>query len=104
MQKTNIDKPTPEGTAFLNTAVNDGKIAADEVASYLSLYATSPALVKSTIDKIPAKTTLSAGGIKVPAGTAPEVKTDEDFMKLTDEQKLAFKDNHPDEYKTLFKN
>lgn len=93
---------TAEGTAFLTAAVQDGKIAADQVASYLSLYENNPALVKATIDAIPAKQSLSADGIKVPAGATPEVKTEEDFMKLDREAQLAFKTNHPDQYNKIF--
>lgn len=96
---------TAEGTAFLNAAVTAGKIKADQVAGYLSLYETNPTLVKATIDAIPATTSLSAqtaaGGTSNPGAT--EVKTDEDFMKLSDEAKLAFRTQHPDKYNEIFK-
>lgn len=93
---------TSEGTAFLNAAVTDGKIKADEVAAYLSLYESNPALVKKSIEAIPGKTMLSAGNIKLPTGAPTEVNSDEDFMKLDDAAKLAFKAEYPDQYKKIF--
>jgi hypothetical protein len=62
----------------------------------------SPEVLETTLDSIPAKQNFSAD-LKVPAGNGGvEVKTMEDFQKLGLEAQLSFKNDSPEAYKKLF--
>lgn len=93
---------TADGKLFLAAAVEAGKIKADQVEAYLSLYEANPALTKSTIDAIPAKTSLGAKIVPGGGQGDVEIKTADDFEKLDHEAKLSWKAANPDEYKKLF--
>lgn len=85
-------------------AITQGKIPADKEQSFIDLGISNPELLKTTLESIPAKQNFSAG-VHTPVGTEGiEVKTVEDFQKLTVEQQLSFKDSKPEEYKKLFSN
>lgn len=85
---------------LVNLAIEQGKIDATKKEDFIKLAKSDFEMAKGILDGIPAKKDLSAsnsGG----AGYG-EVKTDEDFMKLSYAQQVAFKENHPEEYKKLF--
>lgn len=84
----------------VDTAIAQGKITADKKETFLSLFKTNPELAKQTLDAIPVKTDL-AGKIIPPTGGAV-IKSLDDFQKLSLQEQLDFKTNHPEEYKKLF--
>lgn len=85
---------------LVHLSIQQGKIDATKKEDFIKLAKSDYEMAKGILDGIPAKKDLSAsnsGG----AGYG-EVKTDEDFMKLSTEQKLAFKEENPEQYKQLF--
>jgi HK97 family phage prohead protease len=92
-----------EGQAklMLSEAKLAGKITAEEETEMLPDAIANPAGTAKLLAKIPAKISLSK---KVDNSTDDsDVKTMDDFEKLSDEAKLAFKTDSPDAYKALFK-
>ena len=85
--------------AEVDLALKAGKIAADKVDEFVNLGIANPTLLTSTLASIPAKASLAA---LVEGAGVTEVKTAEDFQKLTHEAQLAFKAEQPDAYKKLF--
>ncbi|WP_417289619.1 HK97 family phage prohead protease [Corallibacter sp.] len=77
-----------------------GKITADKIEEFVNLGIANEALLDSTLEAIPAKKSLAAQVKGGEGGT--EVKTVEDFMKLTLQEQLAFKADEPETYKKLF--
>lgn len=86
-------------TELVDLAITEGKIMPDTKDSWVNLAQANPKHVEATLKGIPAKVSLNG---LVTGGKAVEVKTADDFEKLSDEAKLAFKENHPEEYKNLF--
>lgn len=85
---------------LVNLAIQQGKIDATKKEDFIKLAKSDFEMAKGILDGIPVKKDLSAsnsGG----AGNGV-VKTEEDFMKLSADEKLAFKENHPEEYKQIF--
>ena len=86
----------------VDLAITQGKIPADKKEAFVQLGITSPEVLETTLAAIPAKTNLGAG-ITVPGGTGGvEVKTMDEFQKLSIGDQLAFKADNPDGYKKLF--
>ncbi len=85
---------------MLDRAVLSGQILETERPHYEALATTNMDLCIATLAKLPAKITLS-DQVTSPAGGATEVKTMEDFQKLTTEQQLAFKASNPAGYKKI---
>lgn len=89
-------------TQKVDLAITQGKIPADKKEAFVQLGITSPEVLETTLASIPAKQNLGAGVI-VPGGTgAVEVKTMEEFQKLTLEGQMSFKADNPEAYKKLF--
>lgn len=89
-------------TESVQLAVTQGKITADKTDQFVALGLASPDALKTALDSIPAKQNL--GAIIVPGGNpVSEVKTLDDFQKLSLEQQLSFKSTNPTEYQKLFK-
>lgn len=85
---------------LVNLAIQQGKIDATKKEDFIKLAKSDFEMAKGILDGIPVRKELSAsnsGG----AGNGV-VKTEEDFMKLSADEKLAFKENHPEEYKQIF--
>ncbi|MGJ5643213.1 HK97 family phage prohead protease [Formosa sp. S-31] len=78
-----------------------GKINADKIEEFVNLGIANESLLDTTLAAIPAKASLAAQVKGGEAGSG-EVKTVEDFMKLSLEQKLAFKAENTEAYKQLF--
>lgn len=91
-------------TTMVELAIKEGRIAADKKDSFIELAKSNPELAKATLESIPAKQNFSAG-MTVPSGTGTEaeVKSAEDFQKLSFEDQLAFKNSNPEGYAKLFK-
>ena len=86
----------------VDLAITQGKIPADKKEAFVQLGITSPEVLQTTLDSIPAKKDFTAG-ITVPGGNgAVEVKNMEDFQKLSLEGQLSFKTDNPEGYKKLF--
>lgn len=67
---------------------------------FVNLGIANEALLDSTLAALPAKASFAAQ--VTGCGASSEVKTVEDFMKLTHEAQLEFKTTSPDQYKLLF--
>lgn len=80
-------------------AVKDGKITADKADQFENLGIANHELMTETLASIPVKASL---GAQVKPGGKTEVKTPDDFQKLTLEEQLAFKETQPEAYKALF--
>lgn len=92
-----------EGQAklMLSEAKLAGKITAEEETEMLPDAIANPTGTAKLLAKIPAKISLSK---QIDNSTDDsDVKTMDDFEKLSDEAKLAFKTESPDAYKALFK-
>lgn len=88
-------------TQKVDLAITQGKIPADKKEAFVQLGITSPEVLQTTLDSIPAKQNLGAGVI-VPGGTgAVEVKSMEEFQKLGVDLQLSFKKDNPGEYQKL---
>lgn len=86
----------------VDDAITSGKISAEKKDKFVNLGIASPELLNETLMAIPAKTSL--GAVIVPKGgnADTEVKTKEDFQKLSVEAQLQFKATNPEKYKQLF--
>ncbi len=84
----------------VDNAITEGRITADNKQKFVNLGVANAELLTSTLSAIPAKASLAA---QVAASAKPsEVKSVEDFLKLSHEEKLAFKTANPAEYSQLF--
>lgn len=89
-----------QATAVVEKAIVDGKLTADVKESWIAMGIQDLASVTKTIDSIPAKTNLS-NQVNNPSANG-EVKSIEDFMKLSHDEQVSFKESNPDVYKRLF--
>ncbi|NDP26449.1 MAG: caudovirus prohead protease [Flavobacterium sp.] len=90
-------------TQKVDLAVTQGKIPADKKEAFVQLGISSQEVLDTTLDSIPAKQNFSAG-VTVPAGSGGvEVKTMDEFEKLSFDQKSQFKLSNPEGYTKLFK-
>jgi len=88
-------------TKKVDLAISQGKFKADQKDSMANLGIANEEALDTAIGAIPAKTNLGAD-IKVPgANGATEVKTMDDFQKLSLEQQMAFKADFPTEYQKI---
>ena len=85
----------------VDNAVTAGQITAEKKEQFVNLGIANLELLTSTLASIPVKKTFSAS-IKNTDGTESEVKTAEEFQKLSLEAQLSFKSTKPEEYKKLF--
>lgn len=83
---------------LVDLAVAEGKIKAADKQNWIDLAKSNLELAKNTLATLPTKAKLGA----VVGNSSTEVKTREDFQKLTLTEQLAFKEEKPEEYKALF--
>jgi len=89
-------------TQKVDLAITQGKIPANKKEAFVQLGITSPEVLQTTLDSIPAKQNFGAG-VTVPSGNGSvEVKTMDEFEKLSHTEKLSFKESNPEAYKKLF--
>ncbi|PIF44915.1 hypothetical protein CLU96_1913 [Chryseobacterium sp. 52] len=88
-------------TKLVDDAVASGRITADKKQSFLDLAAQNFDLAKSTIESIPAKKSLAAE-VKTIPGVEGITKM-EDFQKLSLDEQIAFKADHPEAYQLILK-
>jgi|SRR5690606_682450 len=86
----------------VNLAISQGKFAADKKDDMVKLHMLNPQAFNTLVESIPAKQDFSAG-VNTPSGTsAPtDVKTMDDFVKLSMAEQLAFKTSNPEAYKKI---
>jgi phage head maturation protease len=89
-------------TETVDLAVTQGKITADSKEKFVQLGLHDSALLKSTLEAIPAKQNFGAGLKNPDRNGATTVATMDDFQKLSIEEQFAFKNDRPEEYKKLF--
>ncbi len=82
--------------------IAEGKFGADKEAEMMALGLSSEMALDTVLASIPAKQNFNAG-VRTPSGQGSvEVKTMEDFQKLSLDAQLSFKNDNPEEYKQLF--
>lgn len=90
----------------INTQVDDavkaGQISAEKKEDFVNLGIANHALLTSTLASIPVKKSLGVTVINSGGATNVEVKTKEDFQKLSTLQMMQFKAENPEQYKQLF--
>jgi hypothetical protein len=86
--------------SLVDNAIKEGRITADKKEKFLSLAKSDYALASDMLSEIPAKQSLSGKVVNSSGGT--EVKTMDDFEKLSHEEKLSFKNDNPEAYQKLF--
>lgn len=81
--------------------IAEGKFGADKEADMIALGLSSEVALDTVLASIPAKQNFAAG-VKTPNGTGGvEVKSMDDFQKLSLDQQLSFKNDQPEEYKKI---
>lgn len=100
MQTEKENKEAEELKVLLDAGQSAGKFAAPKRAEFEALGKASLSILKTTLDSIPAKTTLADKTVVVAGDVV--VTTKEDFQKLSLNEQLAFKNTNPDEYNKLF--
>ena len=83
----------------VEAALKAGKITADKKQKFVELGIANPELLTSTLDAIPAKKSFSATII---ASGETQLKSVEDFQKLSHSAQLEFKQTQPEQYQKLF--
>lgn len=86
----------------VSLAITNGQIIASQKEEMVNLGLASENALDTLISAMPVKKNFAAG-LTTPSGNgASEVKSMDDFEKLSHEAKLAFKADKPEEYKKLF--
>lgn len=85
----------------VENAINAGQIKAEQKAEFVQLGIANSKLLDTTLGAIPTKRNFSAG---VGGSRLPEIKTADDFQKLSIDEQLSFKANNPSGYLKLFTN
>lgn len=85
----------------VDLAITKGQIKADEKEEMVTLGITSEKALDTMLNAIPEKKNFSTG-VRTATGTSSvEVKTMEDFQKLSLDEQLSFKTDNPEEYKKI---
>jgi len=100
--KTKLDAQVKlQAEALVDGAITDEKLLAGDRADWLELATANYALAAKQIAKLKGKASLNAA-LNNSEGDAA-IKSVDDFEKLSNEKKLAFKTGSPDAYQALFK-
>lgn len=86
--------------ALVDGAIAKGKLTADLKDSYVKMACSDFEAASKIIASLPEKVTLNN---QIDNKVVGDVKTMDEFEKLSDEQKLAWKDANPEGYKALMK-
>lgn len=89
-----------QATAVVEKAILDGKLTAEVKESWILMGIQDLASMSKTIDSIPSKLNLN-NQLNNPANGG-EVKTVEDFMKLSHDEQMKFKTENVEAYSKLF--
>jgi len=90
-----------EAIKFIDGKINDKVLGADQRDYMLKLAKEDLEGTKKLVESMTPRKELK-GIINNPGPGATELKSAEDFQKLSQEEQLEFKNNHPEEYKKLF--
>lgn len=93
-------KKTQEIETMVTLAIQEGRITADKKQTFVDLAAQNLELAKVTLDSFAKKVDLTAG-VKIP-GVNGDPMTEEKFQTLSEDQRWAWKNENPEEYKKLF--
>ncbi len=90
--------------AKVDEAVKAGKISAQKKEEFVNLGIANEEILNTTLAAIPNKRSLRSvtGSASQNNGEESEVKTTDDFQKLSLDQQLQFKAQQPEQYKALF--
>lgn len=86
-------------TTKVKKAITEGRFKADKETSLVNLGIANETLLDETLAAVPAKTSLKD---QLEQSGTQEVKTSEDFQKLSHTAQLEFKTTNPEGYKQLF--
>lgn len=101
LQNKFTEQAKSQATALVDSAIVEGKLTADMKESFVTMATNDFALASKLIGSMSGKKSLSEEVILTTGdGT---VKTADDFEKLPLAAQLAFKTNHPEAYKNLWK-
>ena len=89
-------------TTKVENGIAAGKLSGDKKDDYIKLGLLNEPLLDTTIGSVPEKQSLAAQIKKKGEEKLPEVKTADDFQKLSLEEQLSFKANNYDDYMKLF--
>ncbi|MDB0602631.1 HK97 family phage prohead protease [Tenacibaculum maritimum] len=89
-------------TKSVDNAVAEGKISAESKDKFVNLGVANPDILKETLGAIPAKKSLGATITSSGGESSGEVKTKEDFQKLSHDEQMQFKAENPQAYVKLF--
>lgn len=81
--------------------MEEGRLTADMKEDFVKMHMDNPALATKVANGMAATKKLG-GQVNNPAAGGAEVKTDEDFDKLSTQEQLAWKAANPDQYKKIF--
>lgn len=99
-----LDEVTKAGAkAMVDEAIKVGKLSANRRESMIAFALADPTACAEVIAGMPARVTLNSQ-VNNPVVTNLEVKTADDFQKLTLDQQLSWKAENPEAYKALFNN
>jgi len=88
-------------TAKVDKAVTEGKINADKKQAFIDLGVANESLLDSTLEALTGKTSLAAQVFNMQGAT--DVKTADDFQKLSLAEQMEFKKSRPQDYQKIFK-
>lgn len=101
-KRLSIEKKVDEAIAIgkLNAQTNiDGRVQ-DTRAEFIQMGINNEATLDAVLSALPAKQSL-ANQVNNPGATTGEIKTMDDFQKLSVEKQLSFKNEQPEAYRTL---
>jgi HK97 family phage prohead protease len=96
-----LEQVQAQAKALVANAIADGKLTADVQAEFETLAINNYDLAAKVIGAMPGKKSLN-GLLTSTTGGVGEVKSVDDFEKLSHEKQLAFKNENPEAYKALF--
>ena len=88
--------------SLVDKAILEGRITADKKEHFLSMAKTNFDMASEVISSIPAKVSLAGKVVNKESGNTSEVKTMDDFQKLSHDEQVTFKADFPEEYSKLF--
>lgn len=102
MKDAQLSAAKKNAEALVDAAVVSGKLTADKKEQFVKLALSDPDLAKNILDNMPGKANLSGQVSGTPAGGADQPKNLDEFEKLPVAKQLAFKEEHPEDYRALF--
>ncbi len=95
-----VEQTKLQATSIVEKAIVDGKLTADAKESWIAMGVIDLTSMSKTIDAIPTKVNLSS--MTNNPANGGDIKTVEDFMKLSHDEQVKFKEESPELMKKLF--